>query len=236
MRSQAPQNSAARSMPSVKESLDTHPDRTEDFSSRYMDRVANLPEVNRCTRDFVRTVFRLLEEHEFHYCLLHSNEETPKGLAEDLEIVLSPGDRARLPLVFDGLRKEGFSPVQRADLGGNGERFYFACSQGWVLSLPGVSFLYAVPRSLLLGAGQAVLARRQKHGSRWVAEENDQFAYLLRKKSLAGMISESRQRRLVVLAWRVRRGEKGGGAGEVFGERWEEGGFCDLTPRQAAAP
>src|SRR5207253_10819421 len=60
----------------------------------------------------------------------HSNEETPKGLAEDLEIVLSPGDRARLPLVFDGLRKEGFSPVQRADLGGNGERFYFACSQG----------------------------------------------------------------------------------------------------------
>src|SRR5437879_13890587 len=119
MRSQAPQNSAARSMPSVKESLGTHPDRTEDFSSRYMDQVANLPEVNRCPRDFVRTVFRLLEEHEFHYCLLHSNEETPKGLAEDLEIVLSPVDRARLPLVFDGLRKEGFSPVQRADLGGN---------------------------------------------------------------------------------------------------------------------
>jgi len=98
-------------MPSVKESLDTHPDRTEDFSSRYMDRVANLPELNRYPRDFVRTVFRLLEEHEFHYCLLHSNEETPKGLAEDLEIVLSPVDRARLPLVFDGLRKEGFSGV-----------------------------------------------------------------------------------------------------------------------------
>src|SRR5437899_2780105 len=155
MRSQAPQNSAARSMPSVKESLDTHPDRTEDFSSRYMDRVANLPELNRYPRDFVRTVFRLLEEHEFHYCLLHSNEETPKGLAEDLEIVLSPVDRARLPLVFDGLRKEGFSPVQRADLGGNGERFYFACSQGSVLSFPGVDFLYAVPRSLLLGAGRS---------------------------------------------------------------------------------
>ena len=235
MRSQAPQNSAARSMPSVKESLGTHPDRTEDFSSRYMDQVANLPEVNRCPRDFVRTVFRLLEEHEFHYCLLHSNEETPKGLAEDLEIVLSPGDRARLPLVFDGLRKEGFSPVQRADLGGNGERFYFACSQGSVLSFPGVDFLYAVPRSLLLGAGQALLARRQKRGSRWVAEEIDQFAYLLRKKSLAGMISESRQRRLVVLAESLGREQVRAIAGELFGKRWQEDVFAACTNGQPAA-
>src|SRR2546426_10681962 len=229
MRSQAPQNSAARSMPSVKESLDTHPDRTEDFSSRYMDQVANLPELNRCHRDFVRTVFRLLEEHEFHYCLLHSNEETPKGLAEDLEIVLSPGDRARLPLVFDGLRKEGFSPVQRADLGGNGERFYFACSQGSVLSFPGVDFLYAVPRSLLLGAGQALLARRQKRGSRWVAEEIDQFAYLLRKKSLAGMISDSQQRRLGGLGETLGPEQMGAHRWGVFGQTWEEDGFSAST-------
>src|SRR2546425_4706436 len=129
MRSQAPQNSAARSMPSVKESLDTHPDRTEDFSSRYMDRVANLPELNRYPSDFVRTVFRLLEEHEFHYCLLLSMRKRRRVwlrtwrsyLAQSIvpdshRVLIACGKKASLPskgLTSEGTASASYFPGRR---------------------------------------------------------------------------------------------------------------------------
>src|SRR5207245_6768315 len=68
-----------------------------------------------------------------------------------------------------------------------------------------------------------------------LAEEIDQFAYLLRKKRLAGMISESQRRRLVVLAESLGREEVRGIAGELFGERWEEDVCAACTNGQPEA-
>src|ERR1700674_4465598 len=61
---------------------------------------------------FLRLLFRLLDEHQIRYCVLHSWEGLPDALPSDLDMAVHPGDHAKLGSVFRTLLNEGYLPVQ----------------------------------------------------------------------------------------------------------------------------
>jgi len=50
--------------------------------------------------NFLRVLFRLLDEHEIRYCVLHSYKRLPEELPSDLDLALHPGDARRLAAVL----------------------------------------------------------------------------------------------------------------------------------------
>src|SRR5258708_1811203 len=75
--------------------------------------------------DFLRQLFRLLDESGTRYCVLHSWQNLPDELSSDLDIAVLPDDRKRLAATIRGLYKCGFSPIQLINHNVNGNYFVF---------------------------------------------------------------------------------------------------------------
>src|ERR1700730_426029 len=58
----------------------------------------------RSLREFLLTLFQLLDECSVRYCVLHSWEKLPDELPNDLDLAVLKEDKLKLRYVFDGLR------------------------------------------------------------------------------------------------------------------------------------
>jgi len=61
---------------------------------------------------FLRCLFAELERQQVRYCVLHGYRSLPDELASDLDMALHPSDVSKLGPVFDGLRRQGYQPLQ----------------------------------------------------------------------------------------------------------------------------
>jgi thymidylate kinase len=171
---------------------------------------------------FLRLLFRLLDEHEIRYCVLHSCQGLPDELPSDLDLAVHPRDRARLPPVFQGLLDEGYRPVQCCHHAG-GHAFDFAWFEvrGMRSAHVDVASENRQGGLILMRGEDMVLGRRRANGF-WTADPAVEFAYLLVKKTLKGSLPCRQAERLKALVDEIGSPRAENTAGDVFGKHWKE--------------
>src|SRR5271168_4965145 len=60
------------------------------------------------TTDFLRQLFRLLNQFGVRYCVIHSWEGLPEHLPSDLDLAVHPDDKALITSVIDGLKRHNY--------------------------------------------------------------------------------------------------------------------------------
>jgi len=169
---------------------------------------------------FLRLLFRLLDEHDVRYCVLHSYEGLPDELPSDLDLAVHPRDVAKLPFVFRALADQGYRPVQRVNYAVKGYCFDFIWFEGLSLNSVSVDITYEYRRGgLILTPGEKLVAGRRKRGDFWVPDPKVEFAYLLAKKTFKGGVPAHQENRLKLLVEALGRPEAEKVAGSLFGER-----------------
>ena len=155
----------------------------------------------RSLRDFLLTLFRLLDECNVRYCVLHSWDNLPDKLPNDLDLAVPDRDKSRLLPVFEGLRAKGYVPIQAVSHSVNGTFYTFCWVEGSALKLAAVDIVSEHRRGgLTLAGAEEMVANRQRHGAFWIASPQIEFPYLLAKKFFKQRISEDQARRLKFLA------------------------------------
>lgn len=150
---------------------------------------------------FLRLFFRLLDEHAICYCVLHSWQGLPEELPSDLDLAVHPRDRARLPLVFQGLAAAGYHPGQCLNYFAKADYFVFLWFEGFELRSLALDIIFEHRRSGLISLlGEDLVASRIRHGDFWVASPQVEFTYLLAKRTWKGTASPRQARRLKLLA------------------------------------
>src|ERR1700734_1941109 len=56
------------------------------------------------TADFLRRLFRLLNQFGVRYCVIHSWEGLPEHLGSDLDLAVHPDDKALITSIIDELK------------------------------------------------------------------------------------------------------------------------------------
>jgi thymidylate kinase len=157
--------------------------------------------MRRCLRDFLLTLFRLLDEFGVRYCVLHSWEKLPDELPNDLDLAILNDDKSKLLPVFDGLRAKGYFPIQALNHSVNGNFFAFFWTQASGAETAAVDIVSEHRRGGMALANDAeMVASRQRNGAFWTASPQVEFAYLLAKKSFKRKASENQLQRLKLLA------------------------------------
>jgi len=169
---------------------------------------------------FLRLLFRLLDEHDVRYCVLHSYEGLPDELPSDLDLAVHPRDVAKLPFVFRALADQGYQPVQCINYAVNGYCFDFVWFEGLSLNSVSVDITYEYRRGgLILTPGEKLVAGRRKRGDFWVPDPKVEVGYLLAKKTFKGAVPAHQENRLKLLVEELGRPEAEKVAGSLFGER-----------------
>lgn len=154
--------------------------------------------------DFLGSLFRLLDESETRYCVLHSWEQLPAILPSDLDIAVHPQDRRKLSCVFEGLKREGYVPFQCLNYFTNACYFVFSWFEGSVLKAVAIDIISEHRRSgMILSSGDEIVAERTRHGEFWIPSEKVGFAYLLAKRCWKGGASLSQTLHMKHLAERL---------------------------------
>ena len=170
--------------------------------------------------DFLRLLFRLFDEHDIRYCILHTYERLPDELPSDLDLAVHPRDGAKLPSVFRALTDQGYRPVQCVNYAVKGYCFDFVWFEGLSLNSVSVDVTWEYRRGgLILISGEELVAGRRKRGIFWVSDTKIEFAYLLAKKTFKGTVSAHQEKRLSHLVEELGREEAEKAAGNLFGER-----------------
>ncbi len=183
--------------------------------------VAARPERSRSRTDFLRTLFRLLDECDIRYCVLHSWEGLPEELPSDLDLAAHPRDVHKLPLVFRSLKEKGYSVVQCLNYFVNAYYFVFFWFDGPAAKSVPVDIIFEHRRSgLIVPSGEALVAGRRKQDIFWVPEPAAEFAYLLAKKTWKGNVFGRQAQRLKLLVEQLGRSQAERIAGELFRKRW----------------
>ena len=171
---------------------------------------------------FLRLLFRLLDEHDVRYCVLHSYEGLPDELPSDLDLAVHPRDVAKLPFVFRALADQGYQPVQCVNYAVKGYYFDFVWFEGPAFKCISVDLTYEYRRGgLILASGEDLVARRQRRSLLWTPDPATEFAYLLAKKTFKGFVPARQEQRLKRLVEELGRPEAERVAARLFGEKWK---------------
>lgn len=163
--------------------------------------VSEREKTGRSLRGFLLNLFRLLDETNIRYCVLHSWDSLPDKLPNDLDLAVSDEDKSRLLPVFEGLRANGYVPIQAVNHSVNGTFYAFCWVEGSAVKLAAVDIVSEHRRGgLTLAGAEELVANRQRHGAFWIASPQVEFPYLLAKKFFKQKISEDQARRLKFLA------------------------------------
>ena len=137
--------------------------------------------------DFLRTLFRLLDEYDVNYCVLHSWDCLPENLTSDLDLAVHPRDKHKLPLVFERLRSKDYVCFQCLDHSINGHFFVFCWEEESGVKTAAVDLVFDHRRSgLILATGEEMVEGRKRHREFWIPSEKIEFGYLLAKKAWKG--------------------------------------------------
>lgn len=172
--------------------------------------------------DFLRALFRALEEHEVRYCVLHTWEGLPENLPSDLDIAVHPRDRTKLSTVFGALRDQGFLPVQCLNYFVNAYYFVFYWFRGLVLESVAVDVILEHRRGgRILMRGEELVAGRRRHNSFWIPDPAVELHYLLGKMTWKRSAPPHTQRELKRLIEQVGPSQAEKIAVELYGEKWK---------------
>jgi O-antigen/teichoic acid export membrane protein/thymidylate kinase len=171
---------------------------------------------------FSGTLFRLLEELDVRYCLLHAPDPETGDSPFGVELTIHPEDGDRLPSLIQKMREEGYLPFQRILLAANDCRYDFARPMDADARFFSVTIREVFPSGHLMARDGEILARRQKLGGFWVLCEADEFCYRLSKISLESKIRESEQKRLKQLTKILGPSIVGTVAAELFGDALQQ--------------
>jgi thymidylate kinase len=182
-----------------------------------------LPRVPLGQKEFLVSLFRLLEEQGVCYCVLHSWESLPDELSSDLDLAIHPRDHAKLPSVFRTLVGKGYELIQCRNYAVGGYRFDFVWFESGGMRSAGIDVIDEYrQRGLILIAGEELVRNRQQFNCFWVANPGTEFAYILAKKTLKGTLPQHQAERLKVLVNELGKPRSLSIAGELFGEKWRE--------------
>jgi len=171
---------------------------------------------------FLRLLFRLLDEHDVRYCVLHSYEGLPDELPSDLDLAVHPHDVAKLPVVFRALTEQGYQPVQCRNYAVNAFDFVFFWFEGPAVKSVALDIIFEHRRKgLILTSGEELVARRQRRNSLWIPDPATELGYLLAKKTLKGSVPARQELRLQRLVAQLGRPDAEDTAARLFGERWK---------------
>ena len=175
------------------------------------------------TADFLRTLFRALDEHRVCYCVLHSWETLPTELPSDLDLAVHPRDRNKLPLVFRALLDKGYRPVQCLNYAVKSHRFDFVWLESSAVKAIGIDITFRYSEGgLVLFSGEALVKGHRRQGNFWRAAPEVEFSYLLARRALKGGQSGCEAGELKRLVEELGRWEAERVASRLFGERWKK--------------
>jgi len=173
--------------------------------------------------NFLRTLFRRLEESEVRYCVLHSWDLLPEELPNDLDLAVHPQDKHKLFSIFELLRQQGYVCFQCLNHSKNGHFFVFSWAERSKVKTAPVDIVFDHRRSgLVLSTSEKMVAERERHGDFWISSAKTEFAYLLAKKAWKGRASPSQSLRLRQLVERLGPAEAEKIAGEIFPRKWRK--------------
>jgi len=200
---------------------------------------------NRSLSACLHTFFRLLDEHQVRYCVLHSWETLPEELPSDLDMAVHPQDRSCLSAAFKELAEAGYRPVQCLNYRGKAYYFVFLWFEGTRLRSLALDIIFEHRRSGLISLrGEQMVAGRMWRQEFWVARPRVEFTYLLAKRTSKGTASPLQVRRLQVLVALLGRPEAEKLAGKIFlgglqrrvVDACVDGSLGELLPRLGAQP
>jgi hypothetical protein len=125
-------------------------------------------EGNRTPADFVRLLFRLLDELGIRYCILHSWDELPENPSSDLDLAIHPDDLQKLPCIFLTLGCNGYRPLQRAGYAINHYRLDFLWFENLVVNSMGINIMCGCVGGNIFVSGEALVAKRHRQKTLWI--------------------------------------------------------------------
>ena len=168
----------------------------------------------------LRSLFRVLEEQEIRYCVLHSYEDLPEASRGDLDLAVDERDAGKLPRVLRALERLGYQTIQELPYAVGANYYVLAWPEGSALKLAALDVIWEHRRcGLILGTGREMVAGRRRRGEYWVADPAVEFRYLLAKKVLKRRMPLRQQTRLQDLAWELGRVRAEAITREIFGRR-----------------
>jgi len=194
------------------------------FASKIGESLDGLAEAqSRSLADFLRQLFRLLDQWEVRYCVLHSWERLPHELPNDLDLAVHPGDKQNLLFVFSALRRKGYRWFQCLNHSPNGYSFVFCWEQSDQVKTAAVDVVFDHRRSgLVLSTSDKILADRRRHREFWISSPRAEFAYLLAKKAWKAKVPTHQSHRLKELVEELGPSEAEKIAGEIFSHTWRK--------------
>jgi hypothetical protein len=154
--------------------------------------------------DFLRTLFRVLDESGVRFCVLHSWELLPDKLSSDLDLAIHPLDKPKFPSIFERLQERGYRPFQCFNYFTNAYYFVFFWFEGATLKTAAVDVISEHRRGgCILATGEELVEGRQRYQEFWIPSPGVEFAYLLGKRAWKGGARESGIFRLRQLVERI---------------------------------
>ena len=167
--------------------------------------------------NFVRTLFRLLDESAVRYCVLHSWDQLPDHLSSDLDLAIHPDDKPAVPAILESLRQNGYTPYHWKNYATKGHSFYFFWTAGSTPHTVAVDIIFEHRRAgMIFASGEKLVSSRIRHRGFWIAAPEIEYSYLLAKKAVKGKASLSQALRLKKLVETLGREKAGEIAGEIF--------------------
>jgi thymidylate kinase len=197
--------------------LSQHNPGTEPGQSEGVNTIGRRAEQRLSQNDFLCTLFRLLDERQIRYCVLHSWEGLPNELPSDLDIAVHPAERANLPFVFQELQDKGYQLVQCLNYFAGAYYFVFAWFEEETLKSAALDAIFEHRRSGLISlSGEELVAGRRRCKEFWVASPATEFVYLLAKRTWKGSVPPRYAQRLKLLVEELGRAQAEKLAGKVF--------------------
>src|ERR1700678_2116919 len=113
------------------------------------------------TADFLRKLFRLLEEHGVRYCVIHSWERLPEHLGSDLDLAVHPNDKPRIPSIVEALKRSHYLAYQRRNYITNSHSFYCDWVAGRKVNTVPIDIIFEQRRSgMMISSGDEYFAGR----------------------------------------------------------------------------
>jgi len=172
---------------------------------------------------FFANLFRLLDDFGVRYCVLHAWEKIPQEVVSDVDLAIHPADRSKLAKIFGLLRDMGFMPIQCFNYSVGSFYFVFSWFDGCTLQSVPLDIIFQHWRSgLSVLRVEELLARRQRFKELWIPSLEDQFAYLLAKRTWKGKASEEQAAGLKDLVERLGRPAAEKIASQIFPGEWSK--------------
>jgi thymidylate kinase len=169
------------------------------------------------TADFLRQLFRLLNELGVRYCVIHSWEGLPEHLGSDLDLAVHPDDKALITSIIDELKRSKYVAYHWNNYITREHSVYFYWIDAEKVRTVAVDMMFEHRvAGLILASGEEIVASRVRHGDFWVPAPEIEFSYLLAKKAWKGKASCSQSLRLKHLVEFLGVEKAQGIAGRIF--------------------